>query len=337
MYSTLTPGQALSDSPKRSPLRLGISLSPQATTWDALQETARRVDRLGYNYLWTWDHLLGSLGSDDQPVFESGTLLAALSQVTKQVRLGALVTANTLRHPALLAKMAVTLDHVSDGRAILGLGAGWHAAEHATNGIDFGETIGERITWLGESARIVRDLMAGRTVSVVGRHYRLENASQRPSAVRNQIPLLIGGSGVRKTLPIVAQYADMWDAKGEPDELAAKDNVLRERCREIGRDAATIERSLSCSVVIRDDPSEAWKVWEVILANNHASLKDAPDPWIGTPAQIARRLDGYRTIGFSTFNASLPAPFDDETVERLIGEVAPLLDDEIVQPSNDGR
>lgn len=305
-------------------LRLGISLSPQSTNWDALRRAAGRIDRLGYEYLWTWDHLLAPLGASDQPIFESGTVLAALSQVTTAVKLGALVAANTFRHPALLAKMVITLDHVSGGRAILGLGAGWLAEEHQSNGIDFGTGPGDRIARMGEAARAIRGLMSTETIDLEGDYYRFEGARHLPGPFAGPIRLLIGGSGERKTLPIVARYADVWNAKGSPDVLAAKDRVLVDFCRDIGRDPDTIERSVNCRMLIRDRANDALRVWQSTLGANRASPASEPDPWLGTPAQVAAILRTYLAAGFTTVNVSMPSPFDDETIERLIGEVAPM-------------
>ena len=197
-------------------MRLGISLSPQAVMWPELRQSAELVDRLGYDYLFTWDHLLAPFGADDQPIFESSSLLAAFSQHTKRVRLGALVNANTFRHPALLAKLAVTLDHLSGGRAILGMGAGWHEAEHRSHGIAFGASVGERLEWLKEAAPIVRALIDGTTLPTGPNRYAVRDSSQVPRPVQRHLPLLIGGWGERRTLPIVAANADVWNAKGQP-------------------------------------------------------------------------------------------------------------------------
>lgn len=146
------------------PLKLGFSLWSQATGWPAMRDVAIRIDALGYDYVFTQDHLLATFGDPLQPILEGWTLLAALAASTSNVELGILVSANTFRNPGLLAKMAVTLDHVSDGRAILGLGAGWFEPEHTAHGIEFGRSPGERLRWLDASTRVIRALLDGETV-----------------------------------------------------------------------------------------------------------------------------------------------------------------------------
>jgi alkanesulfonate monooxygenase SsuD/methylene tetrahydromethanopterin reductase-like flavin-dependent oxidoreductase (luciferase family) len=304
-------------------MRLGISLSPQVATWPELRQRAAEIDGLGYDYLFTWDHLLSPFGSDDQSILESSSLLAALSQHTSRAHLGALVNANTFRHPALLAKLAVTLDHLSGGRAILGMGAGWHEPEHREHGIAFGSSVGERLGWLEEAAPIVRALIDGTTLPSAGSHYRVLSSRQAPRPIQASLRLLIGGWGTRRTLPIVAANADIWNAKGTPEELARKSSILDELCRAIGRDPSSIERSLTVRMVIRDDPVEAGRVWAEQLAYNAATGKDEPDPWLGTVDDIAARWGTYMDIGFSTLIVSAITPFDSETLERLMGEVAP--------------
>jgi alkanesulfonate monooxygenase SsuD/methylene tetrahydromethanopterin reductase-like flavin-dependent oxidoreductase (luciferase family) len=306
-------------------VRLGVSLSPQSASWPDIRRAAELVDRLGYDYLWTWDHLLAPFGREEQPIFESQMLLAALSQVTSKVRLGALVTANTLRPPALLAKMIVTLDHVSDGRAVLGMGAGWFEREHLANGIEFGAGFGERLDWLDEAVGVVRGLLVGETVRTNGRRYRIDGAHHLPGPIRAPIPLLVAGQGERRTLPIVARYADIWNAKGTPEELARKGAILDGLCRDSGRDPAAIERAISGHMVVRDDPQQALRAWAETLAANGAEPGSEPDPWFGTPEDVADRLFPYARAGFTTFSISMPAPFDIETIERFIGEVRPAI------------
>jgi alkanesulfonate monooxygenase SsuD/methylene tetrahydromethanopterin reductase-like flavin-dependent oxidoreductase (luciferase family) len=304
-------------------LRFGVSLSPQAATWPELRQSAAEVDRLGYDYLFTWDHLLAPFGSDDQSILESSSLLAALSQHTSRVHLGALVNSNTFRHPALLAKLVVTLDHLSGGRAILGIGAGWYEPEHQDHGIPFGTSVGERLTWLEEAVPIVRALIDGTPPPSVGSHYRVLSSRQAPRPIQTFLRVLVGGWGERRTLPIVASYADIWNAKGTAEELARKSSILDGLCHSIGREPSSIERSLTVRMVIRDDPLEARRVWSAQLAHNDATETDEPDPWLGTVDDLAARWATYMNIGFSTLIVSALAPFDLQTFERLIREVAP--------------
>ncbi len=324
-------------------LKLGVCLWNQAATWPDVLETAKLVDRCGYQHLWTWDHLLSIYGEPDQPVFESWTVLAAAAAVTEKVHLGPLVTANTFRPPALLAKIATTLDHVSGGRAILGIGGGWFELEHRSHGIDFGSGFGERLDRLDEAVGLIKSLFRGETVTSLDGCYPVENLHHEPPPLRGDIPVLIGGRGKRKTLRTVAKYAQIWNAYGTPAELREHDEVLCRHCEEVGRDQAEIERSVQTKLVVRDTQKQAEEDFRRMLAHNKTTLmprtgrtepnmKDRnvfPDPdstiWLGNPEQLAERIASYMAVGFETVIVEIPAPYDRESIERLIGEVAPML------------
>jgi alkanesulfonate monooxygenase SsuD/methylene tetrahydromethanopterin reductase-like flavin-dependent oxidoreductase (luciferase family) len=310
--------------------RLGIGLWSQATNWTSLEKAARRVDELGYDHLWTIDHLLAIDGDPYQPIFEGYMTLAAWSKVTTTVGLGLLVGANTFRNPGLLAKMAATLDHASGGRALLGIGGAWFELEHQAFGIEFGTGFGERLTWLDESVAALRVLLAGAEVtSPAGGHYRFDRLRLEPRPLQERIPILIGGSGERKTLRTVARYADMWNGDGTVELLRHKLDVLERHCSEVGRDPAEIELTCGLKPMIRDTPEEARRVWETAMAHNRIPMGQAEQDdsyWVGTPEQIARMMVERRALGFNTFIAEVPAPFDDETLERWIGEVKPIVD-----------
>jgi alkanesulfonate monooxygenase SsuD/methylene tetrahydromethanopterin reductase-like flavin-dependent oxidoreductase (luciferase family) len=307
------------------PLKLGVSLWSQGTTWPAMLHAGRDIDRAGYAYLFTQDHLYATFGDWRQPVFEGWTLLGALAQATRRVQIGLLVGANTLRHPGLTAKMAVTLDHVSWGRAVLGLGAGWFEPEHRAHGIPFGASAGERLGWLDESASAVRALLQGQTVDQIGPGYTFRHAQHAPLPLRPLVPILIGGSGEQRTLRTVARSADIWNAMGSVDTLRRKAEILDGYCETLGRDPESIERSVTCKMIIRRDPSAARQVWEAALAANHTAPGVEPDPWLGPPEVIAERIAGYRAIGVTTVVVSLPWPYDAETIHRLRDEVVPLI------------
>ncbi len=307
------------------PLKLGVSLWSQGTTWPAMLHAGRDIDRAGYAYLFTQDHLYATFGDWRQPVFEGWTLLGALAQATRRVQIGLLVGANTLRHPGLTAKMAVTLDHVSSGRAVLGLGAGWFEPEHRAHGIPFGASAGERLGWLDESASAVRALLQGQDVEQVGPGYTFRHARHAPLPLRPLLPILIGGSGELRTLSTVARSADIWNAMGSVETLRRKVGILDGYCEAIGRDPGSIERSVTCKMMIRRDPATARHVWEAALAANHTAPDIEPDPWLGPPEVIAERIAGYRAIGVTTVVVSLPWPYDAETIHRLRDEVVPLV------------
>jgi len=310
--------------------RLGIGLWSQATDWASLEAAAKRVDQLGYAHLWTIDHLLAIYGDPYQPVFEGYVALAAWSKVTTKVGLGLLVGANTFRNPGLVAKMAATLDHASNGRALLGIGGAWFEPEHTAYGIEFGQGFGERLGWLDESAAALRALFAGDEVtSPAGGHYRFDRLRLEPPPVQKRLPILIGGSGERKTLRTVAAYADMWNVDGSVELLRHKLDVLARHCEAVGRDPAQIELTCGLKPVIRDNPNDARRVWEGQMANNHLPMSEAEQDdsfWVGTPEQIAEMMVKRRALGFHTFIAEMAAPFDEETLQRWIGEVKPMVD-----------
>ena len=310
--------------------KLGILLWSQGTDWPSLESAAKRADELGYEHLWTWDHLYAIFGDPYQPMFEGYTTLAAWAKVTARARLGLLVGANTFRNPGLVAKTVITLDHISDGRAIAGIGGAWFEQEHIEYGIEFGAGFGERLTWLDASVGAMRALFDGETVtSEPGGRYRFKRLRMIPRPVQKRLPIMIGGSGERKTLRTVAKYADMWNAMGSVEKLRHKDSVLRVHCEAVGRDHTQIERTVGCKPVIRDTEAEARRVWTAQMEHNRTPMSDVEDDdtfWLGTPEQLAEMMIARREIGFGTFIAEMAAPFDTETLERWIGEVKPMVD-----------
>ena len=311
-------------------VRLGVLLWNQATDWPAYEDAARRVDKLGYDHLWAWDHLYAIFGDPLQPIFEGWMSLAAWAKTTQRVRLGLLVGANTFRNPGLTAKLATTLDHLSDGRAILGIGGAWFGTEHEANGIEFGSGFGQRLDWMDEATAAMRTLLDGGTVtSQPDGHYQFDDLVLLPRPLQERLPIMIGGGGEKKTLRSVARYADMWNAMGPPDVLRHKDEVLRAHCEAVGRDQAQIERTAGCKPIIRDTPEEARRVWEAQMAHNRTPMSDVEDDdtfWVGTPEQVAAEMRARSELGFRTFIAEMAAPYDVETLERWIGEVKPMVE-----------
>jgi len=312
-------------------LKLGILLWSQAGTWPELLDGAKRVDALGYEHLWTWDHVYAIFGDPYQPIFEGYTTLAAWAMATQRARLGLMVGANTFRNPGLVAKMIATIDHISNGRAIAGLGGAWFDHEHQADGIDFGSSVGQRLDWLDESARAIRALLDGEVVtSEPGGHYAFDEAVHHPAPVQRHVPIMIGGSGEKKTLRTVARSADLWNASGTPEVLAHKIDVLRGHCDAVGRNIADIEFTLGVKVTIRDSHAEAERVWKGQLERNELPLSEVDVEgemfWPGTVEEIAERLAPYVELGFGTVISEQPAPYDVETLERFIGEVKPLVE-----------
>jgi alkanesulfonate monooxygenase SsuD/methylene tetrahydromethanopterin reductase-like flavin-dependent oxidoreductase (luciferase family) len=313
-----------------SNLKFGILLWSQAAPWAEMLRAARLVDRLGYEHLWTWDHIYAIFGDQNQPIFEGWSLLNAWARETEKTRLGLLVGANTFRNPGLVAKTVATLDHVSEGRAILGIGGAWMEAEHQAHGIEFGSSPGQRLDWMDESVGAIRALLDGKEVtSEPGGHYQFDHLRHLPAPVQGHLPIMIGGSGEKKTLRSVARYADLWNGMGPVDVMRHKIEVLRRHCEDVGRNPAEIEFTLGIKATIRDTEAEAVRVWKAAMEHNRTPLSDLEDDdtfWNGTPEQLAERLAPYVELGFTTVISEQPAPYDDETLERLIGQVKPLVE-----------
>ena len=305
--------------------KIGINLWSQGATWTDLLDTAGEVDRLGYDSLWTWDHLKAIFGDPDQPIYEGWTAITAWAMATRQVKVGLMVGANTFRNPGLVAKMAATLDHIAGGRSILGLGGAWFELEHREFGIDFGTSVGQRLDWLDESVAAIRALTSGEHVtSAAGARYSFSDLSINPLPVQKRLPILIGGNGRTKTLRTLARYGDVWNAFGLPAEVRELDGVLKRHCEEVGRDEREIERSINLWLVIRDSEAEARKVWETAMELNLTVLENSIEPsrpLFGTPEAIADRLSEYYDAGFTATIVEVPAPYDRETLERLATEV----------------
>jgi alkanesulfonate monooxygenase SsuD/methylene tetrahydromethanopterin reductase-like flavin-dependent oxidoreductase (luciferase family) len=313
-----------------SEIKPGILLWSQAASWNEMLDAAKLVDRLGYAHLWTWDHLYAIFGDPYQPIFEGWSLLNAWARETEQTRLGLLVGANTFRNPGVVAKNATTLDHASGGRAILGIGGAWMELEHQAHGIDFGTGHGQRLTWLDESVGAMRTVLDGGSVtSEPDGRYAFDDLRQAPLPVQAHLPIMIGGSGEKKTLRTVAKYADMWNGMGSVEKVTHKIEVLQGHCDAVGRDIAEIEFTLGLKLTIRDSEAEADRVWKAAMEHNRTPMARVADDdtfWNGTPEQIADRLRPYIDLGFRTFISEQPAPYDVETFERFIGEVVPLVD-----------
>ncbi len=237
-----------------------------------------------------------------------------------------MVGANTFRNPGLTAKLATTIDHLSGGRAVLGIGGAWFEREHDAFAIpEWGTGFGERLDRLDESVMVLRRLLDGERFSHEGRFYTLRDAVCQPRPVQTHLPILVGGSGPRKTLRTVALRADAWNTAGYLDQVREKVAILERHCADVGRDPATIERTVSFPIVIRNDPTEAERNFATRLAHNGASSPGEVPVLLGSPTAVADAIRPYLDLGFSTVIVRTPAPYDLETIER-IGEVQALLD-----------
>src|SRR6185503_6540699 len=254
------------------------------------------------------------------------TLLAGIASITSRVRVGLMVGANTFRNPGLTAKLATTLDHVSNGRAVLGIGGAWFEREHEAFGIDFGKSPGERLDWLGEAVPLMRRLLDGEQVTYQGRFYTFTDALCEPRPVQAHLPILVGGSGPKKTLPIVARHGDGWNTSGELDDVKASLDLLAGYCADAGRDLSDIELTVSFPTIIRDTVEAAAAARAKQLDHNGLEDMGTVHTLTGPPAAAVETLRPYLDLGFSTVIVRMPAPFDRETIDRL-PEVLALLGD----------
>jgi alkanesulfonate monooxygenase SsuD/methylene tetrahydromethanopterin reductase-like flavin-dependent oxidoreductase (luciferase family) len=305
--------------------RFGLQLWSQQTDWPGFRDAALAAEEAEWDSIWTWDHVLAIFGPWEQPIFEGWSVLAALGPITSRVRLGLMVGANTFRNPGLTAKLATTLDHVSGGRAVLGIGGAWFEREHDAFGIDFGVGIGERLDRLDESVMLMRRLLDGEHFSHEGRFYTFRDALCEPRPIQARLPILVGGSGPRKTLRTVALRADGWNTAGTVDEVRANVAILAEHCAAVGRDIDTIEKTVSFPILIRDDRTAAQGPYQALLEHNGiAGMRSSPG-LLGPPAEIADVLRPYLGLGFQTVIVRMPAPYDSETIDRMV-EVREILD-----------
>ena len=298
-------------------MQFGAGFWIQRTGWPELREAVVRAEDRGFDSLWVDDHLLADEGDWHDGKLEGWTTLAAVAASTTRARLGLMVAANTFRNPGLTAKLATTIDHVSGGRAILGLGGGWFEREHDAFGIDFGSGFGQRLDRLAEAVPLVRRLLDGERVTHDGAWYRFRDAICEPRPVQPHLPILIGGTGPRKTIPIVARHADLWNAYGSPAELGASDAILRAACDAVGRDEREIERTFNGNVVIRDSRDEAMRAWRAWLEAHRPQAGEDRLNAFGTVEEVADQLDRYRAAGFDHAVLIFRSPFDFETMDRL--------------------
>ena len=282
-------------------VRFGATLPQIKRSWDETRAAAVEFDALGYDSLWVCDHLVG-VPLPQLPILEAWSLLAAVASVTRRARLGTLVTPPFFRNPAVLAKQIATLDAISGGRVVVGLGAGWFETEFRAYGCEF-PSLGERLRALEESVEIMKRLWTEESASYAGRHFRIEKAVCEPRPARRP-PILIGGGGERVLMGIAARHADIWNnmAVFQP-RLAEKVEALKRRCDEVGRDFSTLEISQQCVVVIAEDADAARGQLEKakkIYGGHMGSGLEEHGIW-GSPEGVIERIERHVRLGCTLF------------------------------------
>jgi alkanesulfonate monooxygenase SsuD/methylene tetrahydromethanopterin reductase-like flavin-dependent oxidoreductase (luciferase family) len=279
-------------------VRFGI-VTDQNQAWTTLVERWQLFDALGFDSAWDCDHLVQP-SRPSGPYFEAWTLLAGLAAVTRRIRVGVLVSSNTFRHPSLLAKQAVTLDHISNGRLDIGLGAGWYAPEHPMFGLELWPP-GERVTRFEEAVELINNWLIADTTSYDGTYYQLRDALRRPGPVQQPRPPLVLGGHRRRMLGIAARYADTWNSFGTVEEMRERNAQLDEACARLGRDSSTIVRSLYG--------------WAAMMPT---------DPWASVEA-FRDMVGRYAEAGVNEFLIDQPRPEQASVLERVAAEVLPSL------------
>jgi alkanesulfonate monooxygenase SsuD/methylene tetrahydromethanopterin reductase-like flavin-dependent oxidoreductase (luciferase family) len=301
--------------------RLGMMIEGgEGLTWDVWRQLCLDVDRLGFDSLFRSDHLFSVLGEVGRDCLECWTSLALAAEWTSKIELGPLVSPMTFRPAGILAKMAASVDVLSGGRLILGVGAGWYQAEHEQFELDF-PSVGRRMDNLDAGILTIRKVLA----------------ESRPAPARRPLPLLIGGSGEKRTLRIVAKYADEWNAntaKVTPQTYVARCDLLESYCREVGRDPAAIRRSIMAGYVSGSDERElldrAARLREVFPDFAGLSPKDVldrvrPNWMVGTPEQVAEQLLVYARLGADRFMLLHYLTDDTDALGLLANEVIPAI------------
>jgi F420-dependent oxidoreductase-like protein len=323
---------------ERPPLRFGIQTPQEDTTWEDLLATWKDAEQLGFDEAWVYDHFVPIIGDKDGPALEGWTLLAALAMETSHLRLGTLVTGNTYRNPAVLAKMATTVDIVSGGRLNFGIGAAWFELEHTAYGIPF-YTAKERAERLSEALEVITKLWRTDHPSFAGKFYTLEKAPFAPKPVqRPHPPIVIGGKGKKWIMPLVARYADEWNVPTgvTPQGIKNRLAIVREECARIGRTPCDLEVSAFLPLVnITDIPlaGPATRLAARMLYGKRISTSVLA----GSVDQIIARIHEYRNAGATKLIISLRPPFNRDLMRRFATEIMPRFREPLAGGPGEGK
>jgi len=309
-------------------VQFGIHAGPQDCSIDELRRLWRFAEERGFHWCSVWDHLfsVSDLSDPAKPAFEGVATMAALASETRRVRVGCLVFCVCYRSAGVLAKAAVTIDHLSGGRCELGIGSGWNEMEARAFGIPFGG-VGARLDQLEETATVLRRLFDGERVTFEGRHVQLREALCDPRPVQPRLRLWIGGQGEKRMLRIVARHADGWNVPFLGAEQFAQRNATLDRwCEREGRDPRAIVRTVNLGLAVGGDAADVRRQ-EENLRLMFGPMTDFVRPGIlvGTPSEVVERIRGYAAAGAEWVNLALRAPFDWQGLELFVREVMPAF------------
>ena len=306
---------------------LGAHLGQQNATMPELRALWRRFDAAGLDWLSAWDHLYEAPPENGTtPHFEAVATLAAMASETEHVRLGCLMFCVPYRNPALLAKAAVAIDHVSDGRFELGAGAGWHEPEFVAHGYEFGSW-GDRFDMLEEGLEILTGMFTQERTTFAGRHYRVEDVACVPGPVRGRIPIWIGGRGPRRTPELAARYADGYNVPYvSPEVYGSLSQRIDRACEEIGRDPASIERTVNLSFNLTTTAeAEAAEQRRFAAMDDDTREQFVSGSLSGRPDAAVERILEYRAAGATGLNIAVRLPVDDDALDVYLDEVVPAV------------
>ena len=306
------------------PIRFGIQTSQQNVEWSSMLDLWKKAEAWGYDSLWNFDHFYPIFVDPNGPCLEGWTTLAALGQATSRVRIGHLVNGNTYRNPCVLAKMAATLDHVTNGRLNLGIGAGWFELEHDAFGLDF-KTVRGRLDALDEACRILKGMFTGEPFSLKGKHYTVDNARGLPVPVQKpHPPIMIGGSGEKILLRIVAEHADMWNTSGDADRLGHLVDVIRRHGDAVGRDTRQIEKTVMMPMCYGGG-SEREKFMTQLIAGMQQCTPDEARRRImmGSKDECLETVARYGKAGVTHFIFMAFQPVFPDELQAFAEDVAP--------------
>jgi F420-dependent oxidoreductase-like protein len=305
-------------------LKFGLFTSLTGITWSQLQQLWQHTEATGWDTAFVTDHFMPNVPDPVADTLECWTALAGLAQTTTRMRIGTLVAGNTYRHPAVLAKMAATIDIMADGRLICGIGGAWQENEHVAYGIPF-YTVGERLNRLEEACQVLLGLWTQSKTTFEGKYYQLQDAPLFPKPVQQPHPeLLIGGGGEKRTLRIAAKYADHWNVWGGPEILGRKGRILDEHCAVVGRDPAQITRSANMPLLITQKPEAGERLVVAMMQRFGRSDADARDTVLaGSVTQIQDTIGHLQEAGVDQlFIPTFLPSWDLEQLDRFITDVA---------------
>ena len=310
----------------RHPIRFGLQSGQQLVEWSALRDLWQKADAWGYDSLWAYDHFMPIFVNPEGPCFEGWTLLAALAQVTTRARVGHLVNGNTYRNPCILAKQATTVDHLSQGRLNLGIGAGWFELEHRQFGIDF-KTVRGRLEALEEACQILLGMFTGEKTTLAGKHYTVTDALCLPRPVQQpHPPLMIGGTGQKVLLRLVAQYADMWNASGSAEHIHHLIDVIARHGDAVGRDPAAIEKTVMLPLCYRAPKERQQFICQLVAAMRQTTPEDARRQiMIGEKAECLDTIERYVAAGATHFIFMIFTPYFLGEIQAFAEEVIPAV------------